>query len=342
MFYANEGKITALRMSKGKNFHIRENFTLFTYSRDALTSILTFLEIDEKNEVILPDFLCSTVIEAVTSFSTKIKFYKINEQLLFNSSEIKKIVTDDTKIILFVDYFGVQAEIEKNLEDFLVSRKIIILKDAAHSFLSQIEQKFEKKYHYDFLITSIYKNIPIQVGALAVGELEQQKDFISGIVFGRRILILAIKNILCLLGLAYFVNVNADKIKISARSFKNRRPLFNISQLFRAILTNIDFKKVIEHRKNTTHLFHDFFRQNKDITIVYNQERIGKDILQVYPILVEDKNYRDFILKTLRYQNIDAFTWPVFHKLNYDERLWSKLLLIPLDPSVVKVLNKKI
>ena len=51
-----------------------QNITYFTYSREAILEILEVNNIGEDDEIILPNYLCSTVIESILSVTQKIFF----------------------------------------------------------------------------------------------------------------------------------------------------------------------------------------------------------------------------------------------------------------------------
>jgi hypothetical protein len=69
-----------------------------------------------------------------------------------------------------------------------------------------------------------------------------------------------------------------------------------------------------------------------------NKKLIDKSILQVYPLIFKCKNERDDLLKIMIKNGIDAYTWPTFHSVNYNEDLWNKVLLLPLENKVLKVI----
>jgi hypothetical protein len=63
-------------------------------------------------------------------------------------------------------------------------------------------------------------------------------------------------------------------------------------------------------------------------------------VLQAYPIKCNSIEQRDSLLALLKKESIDAYTWPTFHKMNCNERLWSNILLLPIDKKVLKIINR--
>ena len=48
---------------------------------------------------------------------------------MYKQSEISMLITDKTKLIMFVDYFGVETQLESSLQEQLENQDIIVVKD---------------------------------------------------------------------------------------------------------------------------------------------------------------------------------------------------------------------
>ena len=123
MFLSREGPLSKIKISFRKQNSFTKS-TFFTYSRDALNKILEVNNIQHSDEIIVPDYICSTVLEVILPVTKKIKFYKINDELGLNEIEIMNLISIQTKLIIFVDYFGVQTSISKKLESYLKKKNI--------------------------------------------------------------------------------------------------------------------------------------------------------------------------------------------------------------------------
>lgn len=60
--------------------NISDKYTYTASGRSALSRLLTYIA-NEASEILLPDWLCESVIEAVEYAKFKYKFYKLNEKL---------------------------------------------------------------------------------------------------------------------------------------------------------------------------------------------------------------------------------------------------------------------
>ena len=316
-----------------------QNMTYFTYSREAILEILEVNHIGEDDEIVLPNYLCSTVIETILPVTQKIIFYDIDSHLMHKQSDIINLLTDKTKLIMFVDYFGVETHLESSLQVQLENQDIIIVKDSAHAFLSVASSSFHKDYNYDYLITSVYKNLPFQAGSIAIGNFGQRADFISLYIVLKRFAVLAIKNTICTLGLQRVFAKKVCEMSFSNANKVDRSIGFNIASLYKAILFRLDLVKVVTQRKVLAQQFNNYFFGRPTFRPIFTREQIETSVLQDYPLYFDSQTERDRMWKLLIDNSIDAYTWPTFHRINCNDKLWSKVLVLPLSDKVLKVLR---
>jgi len=339
MFISREGPILGMQMGVTTNLLINKNFSYFTYSREALIEILKFNKISSGDEILLPNYLCSTVIESIFPITENIKYYTINDSLSYSKSEVSGLISNKTRLIIFVDYFGVETRVDKDLELELKNNKIILIKDSSHSFLSLVNRNFHKDYQYDYLISSIYKNIPLQVGSIAIGNFGKVYNFINLSILIKRYVVLFLKNIICFFGQSRFINRNVQNISISVNAPIDYSYGFNAVKLYKKILFHINFRKIISEKQELVSVFNRFFSNNLEYKSLFTQEIMDQNILQVYPVLFKNKTQRDVMLNLLKKNCIDVYTWPTFHRTNYDDFLWGRILLLPLNIKVIKALQ---
>ena len=341
MFTSRDGSILKMPLGGSDTSLVDKNLSYFTYSREAIVEILTSNKIGPEDEVLLPNYMCSNVIESIIPVTKNIKYYKIDDCLSFENSEIVSLITDKTKLIMFVDYFGIQTKIDKDLELALKIKDILIVKDAAHSFLSLVNDGFTKDYDYDYLISSIYKNLPIQVGSIAIGKFNRKFESINFSILMKRFSILVFKNILCLLGLQRHINRPSSQISVSDSYPVNYYYGPNAIKFFKALLFRLNLKKIISDKQEIMEKFNFFFANSLVCKPVFNKRKLDNNILQVYPVMFSDQSDRDETLNFLRENCIDAYTWPTFHETNCDDIfLWSRILLLPLNLKVLEAFHK--
>tara|TARA_B100001250_G_C19740574_1_gene762874 strand:+ start:194 stop:1222 length:1029 start_codon:yes stop_codon:yes gene_type:complete len=340
MFIARGSAISEMHFYfNKKNSLSQKNLAYFSYSREAILEILEMNKICDGDEVLLPDYLCSTVIESILSVTSNIIFYKINDHLAYDNSEIIGLLTDKTKLIFFVDYFGVETQLDQSIELILKNKGIIIVKDSAHAFLSLVNRNFDNDYSYDYLISSVYKNLPCQVGAIAIGNFKERNDFISFYMLIKRCAVLIIKNVIYIFGQQKFINKNLFDMSVSDSDVANYSFGLNIAKLYKSMLHRLNLKKIIDEKKTLIVKFNSFFFDRPNLRPIFNREQMESSILQDYPLLFPSQATRDEMLKLLLENSIDAYTWPTFHHINCDDVLWSKVLLVPINKKTLKVLK---
>ena len=249
------------------------------------------------------------------------------------------LISIQTKLIIFVDYFGVQTSISKKLESYLKKKNLLFVKDAAHCFLSIQKNDYVKDYDYDYLISSIYKNLPLQVGSIAIGDFNNTQNFINFFTLIKRFSVLFLKNLIYFVKLRKFIPNREFDIKISNLIYKNSSYGVNASCIYLILLKFIDFEKIIEEKRELTKVFDSFIRKNTSFKPMIDVETTDNNILQAYPLIFKSKGERDDLLKIMIENRIDAYTWPTFHEINYNETLWNKVLLLPIENKVIEVIS---
>jgi len=321
---------------KYKNNDINfNNFNYYTYSREAIYQICNELEINYTSEVILPDYVCSTVIDTIHEFTKNILYYQINQNIKFDEKEINSLITINTKMILFIDYFGVETIVSTDMINILKSKHIIILKDAAHSFLTLVKNQFRSSYRYDYLVSSIYKNISLHVGALSIGNFKETNKFINYKLYNKRKIILYIKKIICFFGLSRLINKNIDKLTIVSDRYISYNFGKNIMDEYIKKLSIIDYEYIIKERYILSMEFYKYF-QSKSL---FTKDEILNNSLQAFPIKCSSLEERNIILNIMKKNCIDAYTWATFHPDVINEKLWSTTLLFPINKQVLKVIK---
>jgi len=340
MYISRESSFSLSDLTRRNNHLVKKNFNFFTYSREAIYAILMTNKITSDDEIILPNYLCGTVIESILPFSERIKFYNVDESMMFDALEVESLITDKTKVIFFVDYFGVVAKINKHLMGLLKSKEIIVIRDAAHSFLSLVSSKINHTNDGDYLITSVYKNLPFQVGAIAIGKLEKQKDFINLFVFLKRFSIALLKKILCFARQGEYINKNIKQITISNDPYVSYQWGLNSVILYSFILNHINFNKVVQRRKLLITQYYKVLILKSDFKPLFLEEKITNNtVLQGFPIICKNKKIRDNLIDIYRKNYIDVYTWPAFHKINVDRKIWEVVLVLPIDRRVLNILS---
>ena len=108
--------------------------------RSALFLALKTLDIQENDEVIIPTYVCSSVLKTIELIGAKAKIIDISEDYCINSHMIEKNITNKTKAVIVVHTFGISANINPIIT-LLKERNIYLIEDCAHSIGGQYNNK---------------------------------------------------------------------------------------------------------------------------------------------------------------------------------------------------------
>jgi len=137
---------------------------VYTYSsgRAALYQILNYLK-QEKGitRILLPDYLCSSVVVPVRALGLEFAFYQIDENLELQQDNLSKLYRDNT-VILLINYFGL-----KNLENQIkkirsIDESAIIIEDDVQAYYEFLKPLGD----VEFKFTSLRKTFAIPDGGL--------------------------------------------------------------------------------------------------------------------------------------------------------------------------------
>ena len=112
----------------------------FSHGRTALKYGLLSLNFKTGNELLIPDFICSVVLDPLSQLGIKVKYYPINAELEPVWEELDLLVDENTKGILMVHFFGRPQNILK-FENFCAKNSLLLIEDNAHGHGGKFEGK---------------------------------------------------------------------------------------------------------------------------------------------------------------------------------------------------------
>lgn len=281
------------------------NYTLTSSGRGAISLLLTQIQPLYKT-VLLPEYICESVISPFIKFGYKCIFYKIN----WNLEPIVKTIEkqEHVGIFLHIGYFGFHTN--GKLEETIINLKknnVIIVEDVTHTLLSTFD-RFEDN---DYYIASIRKWLGVPSGGMLATKshclncnLKCNEKFSKirkcalitkgeYIKYGNQCL----KN--------KYLNLfdEAEKILL-----KEEQP-YGIDKTSYDILRKTDVIRIINKRRHNYKLLLDEIRENKYFKIVLN--KLPDDVCPMFlPVYVEKD--RKVLIQELKKRNIYLpVHWPV-------------------------------
>lgn len=130
----------------------------FNNGRSALKAGLKILNLKHKNEVLVPEFICDSVIQSFKDLDIKPVFFKVKNNLNPDWKDVYKNYNQNTRAILMVHFFGFPNEIEKFCK-FKKNKKIYLIEDYCHGYNGIYKDSFLGNFG-DISFSSIKKIVP--------------------------------------------------------------------------------------------------------------------------------------------------------------------------------------
>lgn len=347
-FWISETKVTSFT-SKIKPDWLESwgSYILTSSGRGAISLLLK--EIEPKNKtVLLPAYLCESVINPFISYGYKCLFYDINEDLEAFLETIN--IYGDIGVFLHMGYFGFSTN--KSLEhvlEIMKERSVVIVEDITHTLFSE----YKRSCYNDYYVASIRKWMGLPSGGfLASTHKEVRRDLPKDYTFSN-----IRKNALIQKG--KYIKEYDDELKAQflelfaeAEDLLNRDMLpFTIDEVSKSIIYNCDINNIKDRRKANFKFLLEKLKSFEYIEPVFRE--LPEQICPLFfPIYI--KKGRQQIRQYLSDNNIYCpIHWPMPQQVeglkNYKAmKIYDTILSIPCDQRygiddmscIVKMLKK--
>jgi hypothetical protein len=219
-----------------RQYHI--NYTFGGHC--SLLAIADHLSLKEGEWILLPDYICESMLYPFRQKGLKYKFYHVDEDLIPNVENIKHHLVLPVKAIVFIDYMGSSTGpfIEELIPE-LKQKGIYIVQDAVQCVDLSIHP-----FYGDFIFNSYRKFTGIE-GSILLSKEKLNIDFAR---FGsiRFLFYKRLGQFLRYLHLIFpFINAKhfLSLFKIAERYYKSPK-IFRLPAINKRILVRIDFSKI--------------------------------------------------------------------------------------------------
>lgn len=283
-----------------------EKFKFYRRGSHALAAILHSLKPKGFRTVLLPAYICASVVKSIRMCGFNLRFYKINEDM-----KIKEIpLREQRNILLLVHYFGFPQPVER-LASICKNDNIFLIEDCAHAPLTTLNGRRLGEFG-DASIFSLWKVFPVpDGGALLVNSKINvpSPSGKAGSAYMIRILLKEWVRLICWklqvppVWIAKYPSRDQLERRRREAFMKNPTPCFDIksiSSISRRILKSVDFNEIaIRRRRNFTFWLENLPRSPK-VKPVY--EELPEGVVPFsFPVIVSN---RDEIREELRRRGI--------------------------------------
>jgi dTDP-4-amino-4,6-dideoxygalactose transaminase len=325
-----------LHIFSKKRKNTPKNAILLASGRDSLTYILKAIK--PKSYVLLPSYLCTSVLEPFKKLNIKYKFYKVDKNLNINLKDLGGKIKKSSAVLI-INYFGfIQPEVSK-IKELCDKNKIILIEDQVQSFLT-------KSFFYgDYVFNSYRKFLPLPDGSFLI----KPKDKKTKVNFGR----INYSQLRLRAGIAKSMGLSKDRYYSLFKDAEDRLGEHpwptKMSNISKNVLSKLDLKKISRIRRRN-YIFLEKNLKSKKINLLF--KKIPDNVIPLGCPIVS-KN-RDKIRKELiKYKIYPPVHWQLPKELNKNEfkdswDLSKRILTIPIDQRynledmkrIIKILNK--
>ena len=136
-----------------------ENSRFVTSGRAAIALALEHAGINENDEVLVPAYHCSSMVQPIIYVKATPIFFKIKPPTnAIDLDDISKKITTKTKAIIVTHYFGFPQAIDE-IQKYCNKNKLILIEDCAHAFFGSYKGKQLGTFG-DYAIASVMKFFP--------------------------------------------------------------------------------------------------------------------------------------------------------------------------------------
>lgn len=304
----------------------------FSSGRYACVVGLKNLNISESHKILVPNYICSSLVDKLKEYNFEYVYYKIKNNFDPDWNSLSKIKKNNIKAIMMVHYFGQPQNIEKFLK-FSKKYKIFLIEDNSHGYGNYYKGKLLGTFG-DFGFSSLTKKIDnlISGGILYSKKKIASKNYIKNKYIPSIIQILK-----------YFLK-DFNIIKILHKFFVLKKNYLDPNLSFDkkipdGLIDNISFRKVLKtniNQINKTYL-DNYYNYKNLYKKVFPNIRFERNISIPWKLVINTKNIK--ITKKIldwSYKNkISISTWPSLPKSvisKYPSILyfWKKILVVSL------------
>jgi perosamine synthetase len=161
--WLSENKYTRIFEKKIAQYSQRKFSLAFNNATAAMITGMKALNLGKNHDVIVPTFTHSADVNAISAIGANPVFADVDKNTLCLSLEtIKKVLTKNTKAILFVALYGNSGEIKK-INKFCKKKKIFLICDCAAALGSMFEKRQLSSYGI-FSVLSFFCDKTITTG----------------------------------------------------------------------------------------------------------------------------------------------------------------------------------
>ena len=137
------------------------------WARNAIYHGLSILGLAPGDNVLVPAFHCTSIVEAILQYGVEVKFYDINPDTSPDFDNLRSQIDPRTRAVVIIHYFGFPQPIQK-FRELCQQRKLFLIEDCAHVLTGRTGDRIGLGDSGDISVFSWRKFLPIYDGGQLV------------------------------------------------------------------------------------------------------------------------------------------------------------------------------
>lgn len=310
------------------------NEIIFDGASSSIRYILSNLNIRSHECVLLPSYLCPSIIENFNKLDIKVDFYAINEDLEIDLDDLKNKLNKLTvKAIYIINYFGMYNK-DKIVKFIMVLKKqgYIIIEDAAHCLYIKNNHSFIG----NFVFNSLRKFAAIDGSILLTDKnfFSVEKTNSINKLYLKLIKNARIEKKMYIDGKIFKEDGFLKNFQLAESEYEKNMEITSLTKEKIEEINKLDLQYMYNKRKENFEYLYDKIKDIKNIKILTKKEKI-KDAIPFGMVILIDN--RDYVRKELFYNRIfTPILWNLTNEKfikNYpiSKKISENILMIPID-----------
>jgi perosamine synthetase len=255
-------------------------------ARSALYHYLAANGIGENSHILLPAYLCDTLLLPLKALNCSFGFFDIEKDFTIDWQKAAAKINDRTKAVIIIHYFGIEYDLTE-LKDLIKGRDIKIIEDCAQSIYLKGEQGAAAVY-------SLAKMLPVMDGGtLKVNDgTILKKNRPTLFCEPKKLIYYFLSNLETKFSISLRTRLLADnkrRLKYYKKELQNNNFNRRISLLSKVIYSFSNLTKSAQVRRSNYELLVSLIRQNSKISIIAPELK-ANDVPQVLAVLTDSRN----------------------------------------------------
>lgn len=267
--------------------------------RCALASILNSIN-PVHNRILIPNYVCSSVVNTIIDSGFRCVFYEINSDLMFDVEKITNV--SDIDAILVINYFGL-IKLDSAITRIKTTRpNTVVIEDDVQAFF-----EYEKSLA-DYSFTSLRKWFPCSDGAMINTKRDMKAmSYMESKWSQFKIAGNVLKNYANYIDDSVYLGLLEKGEELLEVEYKSL-----CSETSKIIFSNIELDEVADRRRKNAKFLHDNL-EKLCVDHIYEEDSVPLFI----PIFIENRDkLRTFFFKDNIFTPVH---WPVSEELTYDK-----------------------